>query len=66
MVELVPVRVRLRRCVRNGKRLIRSTITQTAGIPKAWGNDEIYDWADCQFGDLIDNGWKFNLKFLGG
>ena len=47
-----------------GDDTITSRITVSSGVPVQWGCDDICDWVEGRFGDLLNSGWEFGFKFV--
>ncbi len=63
MVEVRAIELCLWRFIKNGDELIASKITISHGIPSDWNVDDICDWVEGLYGDLLDQKWKFSFKF---
>ncbi len=64
MTECKVIQVRFYRFVRTKQDFIKSEITISNGIPIQWGVDDICDWVEGKFGDLLNGGWEFGFKFV--
>jgi hypothetical protein len=52
------------RFLATGDDTITSRITVSSGVPIQWGCDDICDWVEGKFGDLLNGGWEFGFKFV--
>jgi hypothetical protein len=64
MTECKVIQVRFYRFVRTKQDFIKSEITISNGIPIQWGVDDICDWVEGKFGDLLNSGWEFSFKLV--
>jgi hypothetical protein len=39
-------------------------MTHSSGVPSDWSVDDICDWVEGRFGDLLEQGWEFGFKFV--
>jgi len=63
VIEVRAIELCLWRFIKNGDELITSQIKISHGIPSNWNIDEICDWVEGLYGDLLDQNWKFSFKF---
>jgi hypothetical protein len=64
MVEVRAIELCLWRFIASGDDLITSQITRSHGIPSDWNVDDICDWVEGLYGDMLDHGWEFGFKFV--
>jgi len=64
MIECVVIEVKFWRFITSSDDVITSAITVQQGVPKDWNLDDICDWVEGKYGDLIDQGWEFGFKFV--
>ena len=44
--------------------VIESKIKHRGGVPADWSVDDICDWVEGRWGDLLEQGWEFGFKFV--
>jgi hypothetical protein len=64
MTKCKVIQIRFYRFVRTKQDFIKSEITIGHGIPIHWGVDDICDFVELKFGDLLNGGWEFGFKFV--
>ena len=64
MVEVRGIEVCLWRFITTGDDVITSRMTHNSGVPADWSVDEICDWVEVRWGDMLNSGWEFGFKFV--
>ena len=64
MVEVRGIEVCLWRFITTCDDVIESKIKHRGGIPSDWSVDDICDWVEGRWGDLLEQGWDFGFKFV--
>ena len=64
MIEVRGIEVCLWRFITTGEDVITSRMTHSSDVPSDWSVDDICDWVEGRWGDLLEQGWEFGFKFV--